>query len=481
MAHTTETNDLPSGVWRDLDALVVEVQQARAAVAAAQAREAELLAQAVGLVETRAIERRSQGVRFGNDLPLREVSAELGAAMRVGDRTVQRRIDDAHTLVTRFAATLDAWREGRVDRQHVATIVDEGAVLVDDTTRREYESLVLAVAEVESAGRMREIARVIASRVDPEASALRRSAALRGRDVRVIDLDDGMARLLADLPAPLAHAIMDRLTQFAHTVADAQGAESDAPAGAAAAVRSAGPEASDEAALTVDVDGDAPALRTMGEIRADVLTDLLLTAAPEGHRGADGRALTGVRGEIHVTIPIATAARIDDAPALLSGYGPVDADLVRALMAAAPAWNRVLIDLSTGAPVAVDRYRPSAELRRFVDVRDERCRFPGCTMKPWRCDADHTIDAALGGATSECNLADFCRRHHVLKHSSPWRVEQVGGGRLAWTSPTGRVYTDHVPATLKFVPSAPPGPVPGPGPGSTRLPAHASDGDPPPF
>jgi hypothetical protein len=182
-----------------------------------------------------------------------------------------------------------------------------------------------------------------------------------------------------------------------------------------------------------------------------------------------------VRGEIHVTIPIATAARIDDAPALLSGYGPVDADLVRALMAAAPSWNRVLIDLSTGAPVAVDRYRPSAELRRFVDVRDERCRCPGCTMKPWRCDADHTIDAALGGATSECNLADFCRRHHVLKHSSPWRVEQVGGGRLAWTSPTGRVYTDHVPATLKFVPSAPPGPVP------IRLPAHASDGDPPPF
>ena len=71
----------------------------------------------------------------------------------------------------------------------------------------------LAVAEVESAGRMREIARVIAARIDPEASARRRKAALRGRDVRAIDLDDGMARLLADLPAPLVHAIMDRLNR----------------------------------------------------------------------------------------------------------------------------------------------------------------------------------------------------------------------------------------------------------------------------
>ncbi|MET0830697.1 MAG: DUF222 domain-containing protein [Microbacterium sp.] len=457
MGYDFDENAPDRGVWCELDTLVDEVQQARTAVAAAQAHEAAVLARAVDLVAARARERRAQGVVFRNDLPLREVSAELGAAMRVGDRTVQRRMDDAYTLVTQFSATLDAWRAGRIDRGHVMTIVDEGIVLVDDAVRREYESLVLAVAEVESAGRLREIARVIAARVDPEASARRRTAAVRGRDVRAIDLDDGMARLLADLPAPLVHAIMDRLSELARTVDDAQ--------------RQGCADEQTDAASGDDVDADTAAdaeeqlLRTLGEIRADVLADILLTSTPTGHVDAAGSALTGIRGKIHVTIPVTTAAGVDEQPALLSGYGPVDADLVRCLMATTPAWNRVLVDVSTGAPVAVQRYRPSAELRLFVDARDERCRFPGCTMKPWRCDADHTIDAALGGPTCAGNLANFCRRHHVLKHSSPWRVEQVGGGRLQWTSPTGRVYTDHVPSTLRFVPE----------------PEPVHDGDPPPF
>lgn len=418
MDDVAEESTLPAGVWRELDTLVDELQRARAAVAAAQAQETALLARAVDLVETRAEERRACGVVFGNDLPLREVSAELGTAMRVGDRTVQRRINDAHVLITRFCETFDAWREGRIDRQHATTIVDEGCCLADDGARAAYEGLVLAVAEVESAGRMREIARAIAARVDPDASARRRAAAVRRRGVRVVDLDDGMACLLADLPAPLAHAIMDRLSEFAGLVEESEAAE-----------------------------------RTRGEIRADVLADLLLTATPTAHRGQNGDALIGVRGTINLTIPVTTAAGLDEEPALLSGYGPVDSNLARQLLCLAPAWNRVLVDMSTGAPVAVDRYRPSAQLRRFIDTRDERCRFPGCTMKPWRCDADHTIDAALGGETSVGNLADFCRRHHVLKHASPWQVKQLGGGRLEWTSPTGRVYIDHVPATLRFFPT----------------------------
>jgi hypothetical protein len=469
MGYEVEANEVPPGLWRELDALVCEVQRARAAVAAAQAEEAALLARAVDLVEARACERRALGVVFGNDLPLREVSAELGTAMRVGDRTVQRRIDDAHTLVTRFAATFDAWRAGRIDRQHAMTIVDEGVVLEGDAARKEYEALVLAVAEVESAGRMREIARVIAARIDPAASARRRTAALRSRDVRAIDLDDGMARLLADLPAPLVHAIIDRLNEFAHTVHDTpRQAQSDGGPDAdadAAAHADAGPDADADAGADAGAEADPALPRTLGEIRADVLADLLLTTTPTGHHDAAGNALTGIRGQVNITIPLATAAGHSEEPALLTGHGPVDTNLARCLLAKAPAWNLVLVNTTTGAPVSVTRYRPSAELQRFIDLRDERCRFPGCTMKPWRCDTDHTIDAALGGETSACNLAELCRRHHVLKHCSHWRVQQVAGGRLRWTSPTGRVYNDHIPATLRFVPA--------------RDPVH--DSDPPPF
>lgn len=461
MGHGQSTSASLPVVWHELDALVDELTAARAAVASAQAREVAVLARAVDLITARTADRRRQGLTIGNDLPLREVSAELGAAMRVGDRTVQRRIDDAHTLVTRFAATFDAWLEGRIDRAHATTILDEGVVIADDDLRGRYEQLVLDVAEVESAGRLREIARGIAARVDAEASAARRKRALRSRSVRLIDLPDGMARIQGDFAAPIVHAIMDRSTQYARMI---QTAEIDAAASAET--------------------GDTPELtRTLDEIRADVVADLLLTAEPSVHRGG---AIAAVRGEIHLTVPIATAAGVEDEPALLTGYGPIDSELARRLMAASPVWNRVLLDLPTGLPVAVDRYRPSAELQRFLDFRDERCRFPGCSMRAWRCDGDHTVDAALGGPTCVCNLANLCRRHHVLKHASAWRVEQSGNGRLRWTSPTGRVYLDDLPSTLRFVPSIESATSRGPSPhdrGETRSTAscRAHDGDPPPF
>ncbi|GAA2006531.1 hypothetical protein [Microbacterium ulmi] len=69
-----------------------------------------LLADAVDLVTDRIAQRRQSGRRVRDaDLPLREVSAELGAAMRVSDRTVQRRMGDAVAVVTRFPATMRAW------------------------------------------------------------------------------------------------------------------------------------------------------------------------------------------------------------------------------------------------------------------------------------------------------------------------------------------------------------------------------------
>ncbi|GAA1974682.1 hypothetical protein [Microbacterium pumilum] len=72
-------------------------------------------------------------------------------------------------------------------------------------------------------------------------------------------------------------------------------------------------------------------------------------------------------------------------------------------------------------------------------------------MPVWRCHIDHTVDAALGGATCEPNLAHLCVGHHVLKHASEWQVLQLAGGVLEWTSPTGRVYIDRPEPTLRFV------------------------------
>lgn len=109
----------------------------------------------------------------------------------------------------------------------------------------------------------------------------------------------------------------------------------------------------------------------------------------------------------------------------------------------------------------VDTYQRTAAIDRHLRARDRHCRWPGCTAPAVRCEVDHTHDAALGGPTAVGNLSHLCQRHHTQKQFTRWRVRQLTGGVLEWTSPTGRVYVDeplpYSPA-VRFVadPSPPP-------------------------
>ena len=100
--------------------------------------------------------------------------------------------------------------------------------------------------------------------------------------------------------------------------------------------------------------------------------------------------------------------------------------------------------------LAVDTYRPSEKLRRFLRIRDGRCRFPGCFRPPNRCDIDHTIPAETGGPTEVGNLAHLCRGDHTLKHHGGWTVKQTAPGVLEWTSPNGYTHTDTPDPTVHF-------------------------------
>lgn len=502
MGHQIGTGD---EIWGALERVVSDVQATRMQIARLQAEEARLLADAADIVLTREAGRRVTGLRTANDLALREVSSELGAAMRLSDRTVQARMSSASTLIEAFADTHRALADGRIDSAHAAAIVDCGASISDPLMRGQYERILLEAAEFETPPRLRAIARVVAARIDPELAAELQRRAAGTRRIRVVDLEDGMARLLADLPAVLAYAIFDRLTQMAEAERDAR-PDADERGGAAVnAAHIAADEAHERPAGTVGMparavdgvadagcttgaagecaggrgagagahdalagghavasDGDAAEtrletapwaeLRSLDELRADIFADLVLTAGPTAH--GEGDALAAIRGQVQITIPVLTAAGNGDEPALLTGYGPIDNQIARELAAGAPGWDRVMFHPHSGLPLAVDRYRPSADLRRFLRARDERCRFPGCTRRPVRCEVDHTIDHAKGGRTCEDNLAHFCPRHHTVKHATAWRVRQLGGGVLEWTSLTGRRYRDRPPSVVQFVPSA---------------------------
>ncbi|MDD7963642.1 HNH endonuclease, partial [Microbacterium sp. NE1TT3] len=53
------------------------------------------------------------------------------------------------------------------------------------------------------------------------------------------------------------------------------------------------------------------------------------------------------------------------------------------------------------------------------------------------------------------------KRHHDVKHHTRWRVRQLAGGLLVWTSPTGRVYReDAPPPVVAFTVAGPSGAAP---------------------
>ncbi|MBN9172725.1 MAG: DUF222 domain-containing protein, partial [Microbacterium sp.] len=110
-----------------VDAVVADVVAVRRSMAALQAREAVLLASALT-----AVQAATGGARAGSveaELPVRSLAAELGAALRVSDRSVQRQLGDAVMLTERFPGTFAALAAGRISRAYIAVIMDAGAHL----------------------------------------------------------------------------------------------------------------------------------------------------------------------------------------------------------------------------------------------------------------------------------------------------------------------------------------------------------------
>jgi hypothetical protein len=435
----------------------------RAIIAAAQARLIRHQAAAY-TVALEQVSRASARVQREREMPVRSLAAEVACAMHVHDVTAQNELDTAHTLVTRFAATVDALEAGRVSKQHVAVIHETGARLVDDEVRGAWETVVLDFASREAPGRTKAFARQLAEKLDPVGMTERHAAAAEDRDVSVLDLDDGMSQLIVLMESTRAHAIRDRLTRQARIIRDAAAAErarrqsADAPtstdAGVLDGLDAAGAAPADEHAEVVDD------VRRVGQIRADLVADMLLTGSPTIDPD-DGRApggLGAIRAHVQVVIPVSTLTGATDAGATVNGQVPVDPHTARWLAGDAPGWDRLLCDPVTGTIRAVDRYTPVAAQRRHIQARDQHCRMPGCRQPAQRCQIDHNHEFHDGGATDIGNLALLCTRHHTLKTETEWTVRQLADGTLEFTSPLAEHYTEKPPPRVVFVPDDRPPP-----------------------
>ncbi|WP_214467718.1 HNH endonuclease signature motif containing protein [Microbacterium flavescens] len=398
-----------------------------------QGVQARLLAEAMDL----ALE--DGATRDDAPLSVRDIAAELACAVGLSDRTVEQRMDDALVMRDRFPQTMAALEAGRLSLPHARVIVDAGVRVPAADDRATFEAAVLERAAGLTTGRLRVVAASIAEETVPTSIADRHAEARTARRVAVRDVGDSMSELWALLPSVLAHGIHDRLTRMARSVKDAAHGE-----GGDAWVDSA------------DGDGDVAVpegVRTMDQLRADALCDLALTGHPTlaSIDRSGGEGIDALQAIVQITVPFQTLVG-DEGPApVLTGRGPIDPESARRLLGAATLWDRVLTDPVSGDVLAVDRRFPTEAQRRHLRARDEHCRFPGCRMPVWRSDIDHTVDHQHGGPTAHTNLAHLCRRHHTLKHHTPWRVEQHAGGVLEWTSPGGRSYIDRPSPGVRFV------------------------------
>ena len=242
-----------------------------------------------------------------HDMVLRSIAAELGGVLRATDRTVQQRIGEARELVEGFPMTLDAWESGWITRGHVRIVMDAGRV-VPVQRRAEFGAEAVRLCGSDTPNRVRAAVEILAERTAERSFTERHREAAACRRVRVVPGAEGMSDLVATLPTVIAEGVMDRLTQQATVIIDARSPEDD----------------------------DA---RTTDQVRADVLSDLLLSGALTVDPTATGDgpgALGAIRAQVQVIVPVLTLLGTDDGPCDLVGRTPVDADTVRRLAANAP-------------------------------------------------------------------------------------------------------------------------------------------------
>lgn len=376
------------------------------------------------------------------DVVERGIRLEVAAALRITELAADRLLTTAEALVHRYPAVLESLEAARITERHAELLVESldqlGERLSDDTITR-----ALGVAEVESVGTLRRSLRRLVDEVREAALAERHEEALRRRRVIVEPAADGMAWLMALMPAVEAHAAYGRITAMAKVLAGREGEE-----------------------------------RTFDQLRADVIGDLLI----EGEASSHPAEARGIRATVAVTVPVLALLDGPDtrftevegsastsgirrvegsastsgirwiegsAPSFemprVEGVGPISIAQAEALCGGADGWMRILTHPETGAVLSVGRdlYRPPPALRRLVRWRADRCMAPGCGMPAGRCEIDHTVAWETGGTTELSNLAPICKGHHLVKHHGGWQVRQVegSGGALEWTSPTGRRYT----------------------------------------
>ena len=371
---------------------------------------------------------------------------EIATALRMSGSTAQSRIDVARTLMQHLPGATAALAIGDISLAHANVIARESAQLIRQGVLPEVLKLIedeaVAHAEFHTPAQVANKVRSCIAMFAPEqfeAAAVEEKSA---RKVSYFPSPNGMATIVAFLPAPDAQTIMlaiDRLASKTNGIAKEKLRNYR---------KSNGQSEVDNAERFNLTDFSEDLMDPMDAHRADAITAIatMFLETNEDQIMNHGRPVT-----VNLTIDLPTLLGLAENPGQLSGYGPIPASVAREL-AADGKWRKFITDPTTGNLLDFGResYVPPQILRDFLLARDRTCRFPGCRRSGIKGEIDHAIPWEEGGGTSPSNLGLLCKRHHQLKTHGGWKLESFADGSCEWTSPLGK---------KRFVPARPMGEV----------------------
>ncbi len=380
---------------------------------------------------------------------------ELAAELRWSEPLAHQKLTTARIVIRDLPQVARASERGVLPESRARALADGAARLVsriddamvmsgDASMKAElhelraglladFEQKLVSYAQTHDLASTRRKVRDTLATLDPAGTAARRAKAQRDlTDVTIRHDDDGMSTLTAVMPSEQAIVCLQAIDGLARSSSWA------------------------DASLPI------------GVRRADALLTLLTQAARGSIHAEEARPSACECGAVHarpavqlprlplqvnVTIDLGTFLGLNHEAASLDGVGPIPAQVVRALIAADPdaRMRRLITDPLNGAlsDVAARSYHIDSATRRLIEIRDQHCRFPGCTRPARRCECDHATAFGDGGATSVENLGLACRRHHQCKTHGGWTINvSSADGACTWVSPRGRAYTHEPLAVL---------------------------------
>ena len=310
----------------------------------------------------------------------RKIVAEVAVACRVSPSQGRRRLHLARDLHLGLGHVRGLFAEGQLSETTVLKVVAATAHL--DPAERAAVDQRLTGEGIERLGvrRVHDLTTRLAMEIAPEKAELKARTARAGRHVRVRLAADGMADLVAHLPAEQAAACFGALHR-----------------------------AVNDHYVTADT-----VTRSRGQILADTLVERVTGQTTAADVAVEVQILMPVEALLDPNSPL---------PAEIAGHGPVPGDVARELLTTT-AGRKTFRRLVTrdGIVIGGDSRRRifDGALESFIRARDgNRCTAPYCDA-PIR-HIDHKERWSDGGRTTFVNGGGLCEFHNHARE--PLRTE----------------------------------------------------------